>query len=295
MLKQLTREELERAQRRADSKADEAAAETVSALRKFLTNYVRNFKAVLLDTSLKESDLIDLAEQEQIVRTAKELLTESGYNEVVQEFEKSLATVGKEAIEYFRVYFDETATYGGISKRLIDKMAELQIQELGFQVNNKLVRPLETQIRNSTLTLKSRKEAVEDIANAIENGGILRRDGQQFTNYNVETLVAESNRRFMQFVRNEVSEDLGLEVYVYSGPLDSRTSDQCRFLLGGSRHGAPGFWYKDEITTALHPELKANPLVARGHFNCRHEWLPVDEAGAKRIDPSFVPRGGDDG
>lgn len=301
MRRHLTLSELRAIEARADGVAEDAADETVVALRRFLNRYVANIKATLADArtlrigtqsvlTFEESAVIDLAEQEEIVAVIRQALNESGYGEVVDEFERALERVGTEAVQYFHDVFDTVPTFGGVNRESIRIMHTSFLDELDFQIDSKLVRPLESQVRNSMLTLKDRGEAIDDITRAINEGNILRRDGNQFTNVNIETLVHESNRRFMQHVRNEKADQLSLPIFIYSGPLDKVTSPQCRHLLTASPHGAPGVFYRDEITQSLHPNLPPNPLVSRGHYNCRHEWLPVDEAGAQRILPGFIPR-----
>jgi hypothetical protein len=105
-------------------------------------------------------------------------------------------------------------------------------------------------------------------------------------------LAYEGPRRFGQQVRNEQATELGLEVFIYTGPDDSRTSEQCQFLLREATTRRAGVLVSRRAQRpGMHPQLKENPLVARGHYNCRHTWMPTDEAGAQRIDPSFQPRG----
>lgn len=291
MLKRLSESELQGILNEQEAIAESASAETVRKLRRFLKRYIRNFKAVLADAAVAESAKIELAEQEQIVRSITELLVESGYREVVQEFERSLSVVGESSIRYFKEYFDRTPTFGGAAKEMLDALAGNLLDELDFQVNNKIVRPLESAVRNSVLALETRQAQVADIAKVITEEGILRRDGREFTQANIEVLVSDAPRRFGQQVRNEQAAELGLEVFVYSGPLDSVTSEQCQFLLTAGRHGVGNFWYRDEIQIGMHPKLKANPLVARGHYGCRHAWMPIDEDGAQRLNSSFRPRG----
>lgn len=46
-------------------------------------------------------------------------------------------------------------------------------------------------------------------------------------------------------------------------------------MLEYDKHGAPGFYYLDEITTDLHEDLVYPPLINGGHPNCRHKFYPV--------------------
>jgi hypothetical protein len=285
----------------ADDFAREAGEDVIRQFRRVMTRYVRSVKGLLLDVREgqgRASDLIDLAEQEEILKAVKDLLNDSGYESLVRAFERSLVDVGRKGLEYFEQFDGVDATFGGLDSELVDRMATTFLDELDFQVESKVLRPMESQIRASILSTKTRQEVVDNVTAIINNNGILRQDGKEFTQANIEVLIDDSEVRFMQFVRNEKADELGHVVYIFSGPNDTRTSDQCKLLLGEVSkergqvilHGAPGFWYKDEIGTHLHPDLRDDPLTARGHFGCRHEWLPVTEEMAKDIDPRFEPR-----
>lgn len=290
MLKRLNKRELQQTIEDHEAFAESASAQAVDKFRAFLGDYVKGVKSVLADTASKTSAKIDLAEQQQVVDSMRELLTESGYDAVVNEFESSLSEVGQDALKYFAEYYDKTPTFGGASKEFLDALASDLLDELDYQVDSQLVRPLENAVRNSVLSLETRAEQVADITKVINEGSVLRRDGKQFTQANIETLVSDAPRRFGQQVRNEQATELALDVFIYTGPLDAVTSEQCIFLLTEAKHGAQGFWYRDEISADMHPKLRENPLVARGHYNCRHTWMPTTEDAAKEIDPAFIPR-----
>lgn len=286
-----TRSKLQAALKSADKTVEQSANEVVVKFRRFLRRYLLEFRSVLSDLDLASTkELISLAEQEQMVAMVTSILADAGYSDVVEEFRESLAAVGDEAISYYRDFVDNQDLLRGVSRETLDLLAEPFLDELDFEVDRRLIRPIETQVRNSFLTLKTREEIVRELAAFIDRETITTRNGREFTITQIETLVHESDRRYMELVRGEQAKNLELEVFVYSGPLDKVTSEQCEFLLTEAPHGAPGMWYRDEIKVGMHPELKENPLVARGHYNCRHQWLPVDEESAARIDPSFKPR-----
>jgi hypothetical protein len=67
MLKQLSEDELRAIIADYEAAVESASAETVRKMRRFLKQYVANFKALLLDVSASEAAKIDLAEQERIV------------------------------------------------------------------------------------------------------------------------------------------------------------------------------------------------------------------------------------
>lgn len=291
MMKQnITKSKLRQALDSADEVSDEAALATVEELRRFLKNYLRNFKARMADFGASKSELIDLAEQAQMVSMVTEILEESGYGDVVDSFREGLESVGEESLSYFEKFMRDEVTYSGVAREAIELLTGAFVEELDLTIDSRLIRPLENHIRQTTLALTDRKQTVSEITTFITDSGIVRQDGNAFTNYNIETLVSESGRRFAETIRATQAAELGLEVFVYTGPLDKVTSDQCVFLLTETPHGAPGMWYRDELRAGMHPKLKESPLPGRGHHGCRHQWGPIDEAAAKRIDLRFVPR-----
>ena len=56
-----------------------------------------------------------------------------------------------------------------------------------------------------------------------------------------------------------------IDLYFYSGPVDSKNREVCANTLGDSRQYKG--WTLDEIATS------ETPFIACGGYNCRHEWL----------------------
>lgn len=93
-----------------------------------------------------------------------------------------------------------------------------------------------------------------------------------------EVMVNDAFASFQRAVLVETAAAVDLEIFVYIGPDDDITSDQCVEMLHVDKHGAEGMLYKEEITPDLHPNLAKygrNPLIGGGHPNCRHHWSPV--------------------
>jgi hypothetical protein len=68
-------------------------------------------------------------------------------------------------------------------------------------------------------------------------------------------------------------------VFLYVGPVDSRTRDWCLGLVGKVRR-------KEDIETLDNGQLP-NPFLTGGGWNCRHSWLAVS-------DPAVVALAGGD-
>lgn len=276
MLKKLTPAEIRRLQLNIDQFIDDESADTIRQVRRFLTSYVNDFKGILSDVALQRSEVITLKEQTELVSQLIQIAKDNGFEEVIADYEKSFARIADKSLEYFSA-FGVAKSFAGVDTETIDLLASSFVEDLGLAVNRRLIKPLETQIRASFIALKDRREFVRDITRIIDNDGILRKDGKVFTDQNIEVLVADSNVRFARAVRTEKARALGLQIYQYLGPLDGRTRPACQAMLTTSKHGVPGMYYENEITTKLHPDLTANPLVSGGGFNCRHAFYPVTD------------------
>ncbi len=63
----------------------------------------------------------------------------------------------------------------------------------------------------------------------------------------------------------QLFEEAGIELYFYSGPVDSKNRPSCETTLGDSRQSSG--WTIDDIVTS------STPFIGAGGYNCRHEWL----------------------
>lgn len=282
----ISRAEIEAYQVANDDVADNAAAEVVQKMRKMLGDFVVRFEAALntgklTDGRLSEGVTTRLLEQNALIQDLTLILEQAGYSDVVQDFKASLDRVGAESLRYFQEVFEAETTFSSINAGTVDALADNFISELDYQIDRKLIRPLESAIRTSFLTFDDSDEALKNIRKVITEDRILRRDGKEFTDINTEVLIADSQRRFQQHVAAIKAEELGLAWVIYAGPLDKVTSDQCKALLLENLHGAEGVYLKSDNISAVHPALGANPLITRGHPNCRHQWSYISEDMAR--------------
>ena len=63
--------------------------------------------------------------------------------------------------------------------------------------------------------------------------------------------------------------EAGIDKYVYMGPQDSKTRDECLNTLTDSRQGEG--WTLAEVNAS------ETPFISKGGWNCRHDWLPFVE------------------
>ena len=88
-------------------------------------------------------------------------------------------------------------------------------------------------------------------------------------------MVEDAFAGYQRTVQAEVADNLGMEIFIYIGPADQITSEQCTAMFNVNLHGVPGMLYKNEITVNLHPKLRRDPLIGGGHPRCRHHWSPI--------------------
>jgi hypothetical protein len=89
----------------------------------------------------------------------------------------------------------------------------------------------------------------------------------------VEALVNTTLNTYSRSVRAVLAENEPAEtLYVYSGPADDRTRDECLEMM------AAGELTKDEIEDRF-----GNAFIDGGGYNCRHQWIRKSEA--TEVDP----------
>lgn len=233
----------------------------------------------------KGQDAIDLG---MLIADA---LLDSGLEDVAKDFRKDFKKVEEAGLEYFDVFASEMAKPGF---DVTDIRAFATVQEQAFLdlADQRLVQPMRDAVLNGILGNRDSDTIMADVRRIMDERGILTRDRIGFTDTQLETLVEDSYRRYYRVTKMTQANELGMEVIWFQGPDDDLTSDQCRFLLTKAPHGVPNMWLKEEFTTELHPALKQDPLVAGGHWNCRHTVNPVTLGFAESMGfraPGSVP------
>ena len=75
--------------------------------------------------------------------------------------------------------------------------------------------------------------------------------------------------------------EAGVKKYVYVGPADAKTRDECLNTLNDSRQGTG--WTRDEIASS------GTPFIMTGGYNCRHEWQAfLEDIPAKQLSDKQV-------
>ncbi len=293
MLRPLSDKKLRQFLKDADSRIEKLSADVIKRLEKFFTDYITRTKAMLADISTSKTEIIRLSEATEMAQNLDAILAEAGYKEVRATYRRSFAHVARESLRYFSE-MGVSKPQVGIDGDVLNALRSGFVRDLDLRVHSKLVQPLREKIIQSTISLGgNRRNVIADIARSINNEGILRRDGRRFYDFNTSVMVNDAHRRFNRSVRTQKADQLGLEIYTYRGPRDNKRRDACAIIQDSAPHGVPGVYYRDEIKAEMHKDLKSNPMVSGGGFNCRHQFMPITKERAKEL--GFQFRDGDSG
>lgn len=259
--------------------------EVVRELRRFFRNYIRDAESLIGERASKVSKF-DLRIAAQLAADLESLTSDAGLPLVLERYQASLDASVVKALDYFEP-FGFSTNIESIDTDTIDRLARIQIDDLVREVDRRLVRPLQDAVINSTVGVDSPEAAVAQVKNIIESDGVLTKNGKDFTDAQVETLVRDSQVRFYRDSKARQAENLGLQVVVYEGPFDNKTRPACRALLTSGTHGPENMYYVEEFTTSLHEDLVEPPIIAGGGYNCRHvvNYLTLETA----VEAGFNP------
>lgn len=230
----------------------------------------------LLNAAFADANkLPSFEEAMEIGNQLSDALLDAGFDSLAEKMGDDMEHFRELAVEHYSKSFGIAETFGGIDVTDLDAFVAFQKDNLLNLADARLVSPVRDAIIQSTIGGQSEESALADIKNVFAqsvNKGepYLTRAGVEFTDAQIETLVSDGYRRHYRQTKSLKANDLGLGIIQYLGPVDAVTSEQCEFLMTTALHGAPGFYLVEEFTADLHPKLKEPPLLAGGHFNCRH-------------------------
>lgn len=293
--------QLENFAKKANTSQEKSAATVVKSLRRLIKNYQKEATSIVADINLNPDARVRFAEIVKVNNDLKQALVDAGQRELLENYANEFDKISDLADEYFvSAGFVERNTIGGLSRELLEATVRTDVDDLDLQLSAKIVRPLQDELARSTLGVKSRNEIVRDMTMLIRdsNIGIFRKDGKEFTNHNIEVLISDTQNRFFRTARANVADQVdGLDWLLYVGPDDSITRVACQAMLDAAPHGVPGLYRKKEVTISnmnriiikqsgnvpRYQKLNANPRIAGGGFNCRHEFLEIDQETAKDL------------
>lgn len=297
-----TLKQLEDYAKRADSFKEQSAKTVIKTLRQLIKNYRSEATEIVSDMLVNNSQTLRLAEITQVSRQLEEALKLAGQEKLINEFRDEFDSIKELSDEYFIIGdLASITTLGGLDTSILEDLVNITVSDLELTLSSRLVRPLQNELVRSTIGVATREEVVRDITLLIRNPdlGIFRKDGKEFTDFNIETLISDSQNRFFRLSRANTADQVGgLDWLIYVGPLDSRTRIACQAMLQATPHGHPGLYEKKEVTISNmnkiikkrfgkvpnYQLLKENPRIAGGGFNCRHEFLEIDKNTAEALE-----------
>lgn len=272
-----------------------AAGAVVAEYEQLVDRYIAFFKDAILSTDFSVDTAQRLAIARKISAELENFILQSGEERLFSTFSEQHAEVARLARDYFRVFgadlrVTQAVKLSGTSKAVLRELLAFNFDELGYQVERQLIQPLRRQLISGVL---AEQEGVNIRRALIDSVTSLRPE-------QMEGVIDDIYSQFYRTVQTRQAEDLGgLEVILYSGPMDNRRSPQCVFMTEYDGHGARGIFLKKEFNqrkinqllakSAIRAggkkskivELAGDPKIQGGHFNCRHAVNYVSRAMAE--------------
>lgn len=234
-------------------------------IKKLFRDYEARFEAYIRRKGAKSvSEIQSVAFQATLRRDLLKLLEQAGMDDLVSNYVTEFPIITRVTMDFFEAS-GFSRKLAGASRESLSSFVTLTEKKMRSGLESKLIDPLIDGVFRSSFGGLDRSQVIDNLVSISET----------LTPGQTQTLVNDSFLQYQRAVTTTKAEELELEIFVYAGPLDEITSDQCEYLLGLNEHGMEGALYRDEISADLHPDLKDNPLIAGGHFNCRHKYFPV--------------------
>jgi hypothetical protein len=284
MLKTPSEEEILKMQEQQERAVVNAGREVYSDLDKVVTQFAARLDSALLELergNVSRSRAEQILELQTLADGLEEALIDAGFYDTLERFSTKLYEMEPVALQYYELY-DLPPSKIGIDVEVLDAWVKYSADGLTDITDRKLIQPMRSALLNASVGNVSQKEVTAEVKAIMDQEGITTKAGEPFTDAQLETYVEDSMRRMQRQVGLEAANELDMQIVQFIGPSDKVTSEQCQWLLSQAPHGAPGFWLQSEVKTGMHPKLKENPLVAGGHFNCRHDFFPVSVTYAKQ-------------
>lgn len=234
-------------------------------------------------TIKQQSDNLKLIAQ--IKGKLNKIILTDDYKDSVKEFAKAFSKIAEIQDSYFSTVFSE-----GGSKKLLKEITSNSINLTVDKLTQEgLVSNLSDKIRDilnrNITTGGSYSELVGEMRNFLSSkDGALVRYTKQITNDSLNTFSAEYTKA--------ITEDLGLEWFVYVGALVKSSRPFCLALIG-AKGTCMSYIHKSQLNAIAKGHIcgavvsragmitgtdGANLMILRGGYNCGHQLMPVSEA-----------------
>lgn len=272
-----SRRELYQAVLGIDNAHGKAAAKVDRAVKKLFADYFARVKADISNPrKLKAGEAASGASTIRMMSQLEDILIEAGFEELLQTHFDQFALLQEAALNYYSAFGVLDPNLVGVDKATLRAYVRFTNDELRRIVSAKAIDTVSQALLSVNFAGADRDAVYEQVAQ-IEEG---------LSTFQVEVMVNDAFASFQRAVLVESADSVGLEIFVYIGPDDEITSEQCEHMLHIDEHGVEGMLYRDEITPELHEKLAKygrNPLIGGGHPNCRHHWSPVTADYAESV------------
>lgn len=252
-------------------RAHTAARERMNrALEKLFKDYVLRLKDYINDSkNFSDLETFDLAAATVTIDKLSDILRDAGLEDVISTYLNQFPDLTKATLKYFKQF--NQANMAGIDRQMLGTLITFTERTLRQEIERKYLAPVQQAVMEAALGRAGFDDAISSVLGRADS----------ITYQNVENYAANSYLVFQRTVTAEKAEALGMDVYLYLGPDDARTSEQCQEILSGGEHGVPNLYLRDEISADMADGLTGDPFTNGGHFNCRHRFGPTTRERAR--------------
>lgn len=253
-------------------------------IRAVYNNFLARLDRRLRQISVSDDQLQMDAEKFKLIKDIGKLLDSAlgkrgdGFK-VVEEFRVLQKEAERRALAYFRK-FGHPVTYSQTSRQVLNILFTEQQAGLLALYDERIRRPVIRAVRAQTLgvgTSEAFANAVTAAAGELSVAQIERavEDGIRQVNRAASYTAARDNEQ--------------LDVAIWEGPEDGKTSEQCENMFADAPYGAPGVWLVSDLSADMVPGLMGNPQFEGGHPGCRHWFTYVDRQYAEEYEGAVFP------
>lgn len=285
MLKNPSEEEIRRHAEQIEMAILNSGADFIEDLEKVVSDFAVRVNFALgevVEGDYNRDQLTRIREIAKVGEGLEDALLDAGFDDLAESFGDRLRVVSDQASRYYDLFGVEPSK-AVVPSELLEGWVNFSTQELTEIADRKILRPIRRALLQAQVGNRTYSEAKKDIKSAMEQEGITTKRGEPFTDAQTNVFVADSMRRMNRQTVIEGANRLKIKLVQYIGPNDKKTSEQCQFLLRGEKGDGSGVWKEKNLKAGIHPGLKQNPLVAGGHFNCRHNFWPISEEGLEEF------------
>ena len=246
------------ARKETDNNTVKRINETERKQKAFIRDFERFIERSLDDilTGLEGEDITAI-EAAKALGDLHEQLLEMGLEDALARIE----TIYADEFQAVRAEMEEIAP--GVLFSEIDADAARALMELNVDA-------IEDRVRVTGSNLRT--EVMRDVVGGqkVDRKALRETYGTKL-GHNIETEISTGISAYHQSLINKKSDELGLELFVYLGPLDNVTRPICRHIL------EKGAIFTDEERKQFNGVKGATLPVETygGGYNCRHQWSPI--------------------